>query len=167
MFDNPVFKCELLSVTPDIRVNVDENYKSNIANAETKPVSTILVQQSWNPSYMREIITKKLITLCRIEHYFTSNLINGEVISIIPKKPYFIKYNVKVGDEDMVLDDDLEEAGPDDVKEYIDAHSDKASYAKLLDSLFNQAEKYYKESYEKGVYSDRKQVKKLLKTLKK
>ena len=61
MFDKTVYKCELLSVTPDIVVYNDKSMRKNIINADTMVVANILVQKTIRPDYMREIITGKLI----------------------------------------------------------------------------------------------------------
>ena len=61
MFDKKVFKCELLSVTPDIVVYNDLSMRKNIINADTMVVANILVQKTIRPDLMREILTNKLI----------------------------------------------------------------------------------------------------------
>ncbi len=167
MFKNKVYKCDLLSITPDIRVNVDKNIRSNIKDADTEVISTIFVQPTWNPSYMKEIITKRIIPVYRIEHYETSNVLNGQTYVEVPKSPCFIKYNVKVGDEDLWLSDDLVVATPDEVKDYINRHPDKETYAFSLYEIFKRGVEYYYNSKEKGIVSDEKQIKKMLKKLKK
>lgn len=167
MFNSPVYKCKLLVVDPATRVNVDESFKDNIMNAKTKVLFEVMVQNTWNPNYFREIITNKKIPVYRLSHYVTPSALDGTTHVDLPSKPYFIKYNVDLGVEDTYIKDDLEEASPDEIEEYIESHSDKMEYASILESFFRRAEKDYKNAESMGVVSDRKQVKRLLKSLKK
>ena len=60
-FGKRIFKVNLLSVTPDIKVYKNFSKTKNITSAKKKVVTTVLVQRSLIPFYYREIITGKLI----------------------------------------------------------------------------------------------------------
>ena len=79
MFNNTVYKCDLLSVTPDIKVYTDKSMKSNVMNADTTVVTTLLVQKTFNPSYFKEIVTGRLIPIYRVITYDTNTVLNGKV----------------------------------------------------------------------------------------
>ena len=122
MFNNTVYKCELLSVTPDIKVYTDKSMKSNVMNADTTVVNTILVQKTFNPSYFKEIVTGRLIPIYRVITYDTNTVLNGKVELDPPKSPCFIKYDMTVGDEGLLLSDNLVKATADEVSEYAFNH---------------------------------------------
>ena len=166
MFNNPVYKCELLSITPDIRVNVDKSMRNNVLNADTEVVSTVLVKKTWNPDYFREIVTNKLIPVYCVITFDNNTVLNGTTERSAPKSPVFVKCHLKVGDEGLVLESDLIPATAEEVKTYVFDHMDREKYGEKLDSIFNQGMTYYNDSKAKGIESDEKQIKKYLKALK-
>ena len=166
MFNKPVYKCDLLSVTADIRVNNDESMRKNIQNADTEVVSTIYVQKTWNPSYFREIITgRKIPAYCVITHD-SNTVLNGTTEEDVPKYPVFIKYHMTVGDEGVVLNEDLVKATADEVITYTHDHVLKDEYALSLYEVFERGMKYYNDSKAKGTLSDNMRIKKMLKAIK-
>ena len=88
--NNTVYKCELLSVKPDITVNQDRSKKKNMQLAETMPVKSILVTPTWDSRFMREIITGIKIPVYRIQVIKSCNS-RGDVYTdhLPPKKTIF------------------------------------------------------------------------------
>ena len=167
MFNKPVYKCDLLSITEDIRVNNDESIKKNIANAETEVVTTIMVQQTWHPNYVKEIITGQKIPVYRIIHHKGNTVLNGTTDYEVPDYPCFIIQEMDVGNEGEVLSSNLVLATAPEVSQYINIHKRKDDYALYLYEVLKTGERYYNESKAKGVVSDRKQIKEMLKSLQK
>ena len=165
MFHKPVYKCDLLSITKDIRVNNDESISKNIADAETENICTVLVQETWNPSYVKEIITGQKIPVYRTLHYKNSTVLNGTIEREVPDYPCFIKYDMDVGDEGEILSRDLVLATAPEVSEYISIHKMKDDYALYLFEMLKRGERFYNESKAKGIVSDQKQIKQMLKSL--
>ena len=166
MFDKTVYKCELLSVTPDIVVYNDKSMRKNIINADTMVVANILVQKTIRPDYMREIITGKLIPTYQVVKFETSTANNGRVVEDAPKSPIFIKYHKTIGDEGWAKSTDLVKATLDEVNEYAFSHIDVDSYSQKIYDLFNKANEYYNNSYEKGLVSEDTQIKRMIKAIK-
>ena len=167
MFYKPVYKCDLLSVTKDIRVNNDESIRKNIADAETENICTVLVQETWNPSYVKEILTGQKIPVYRTLHYKNSTVLNGTIEREIPDYPCFIKYDMDVGDEGEILSRDLVLATAPEVSQYIDQHKMKGDFALYLYEVLKRGERLYNESKAKGIVIDRKQIRQMLKSIKK
>ncbi len=165
MFYNPVYKCKLLVIDPEARVNADQSFKTNIANAKAQETIEVMVQRDiWSFEYFREIITKKKIPTYHVSTY----TIEGKDPEVyLPRKPYYIRYNETRGIEDTFIDDDLVEATPAEIEEYIDEHPNKDDFDAILTSFFQRAERDYKKAESAGVVSDKAQVKRLLKSLKK
>jgi hypothetical protein len=166
MFDKKVFKCELLSVTPDIVVYNDKSMRKNIIDADTMVVANILVQKTIRPDYMREIITNKLIPTYQIVKFETNTANNGMIVHDAPKSPIFIKYNKTVGNNGLIFETDLVPATIDELNDYAFSHIDAESYANIIYELFNKAEEYYRNSEEKGLISEDTQIKRMIKAIK-
>ncbi len=169
--DSAVYKCDLLSITPDIRVNIDEPKKENIKNADTVVVGTIMVKPTINPKYFREIITKKLIPVYRITKRNGSGLpYGGKIFYKAPDIPCFIKYS-ETQFFDEYQGNTLKKASAEEVKNYIERYvASDGTCNELLDKLneiFKRAEEYYEEAAKKNTYSDETQIKSLIKTMRK
>lgn len=166
--DSTVYKCNLLTITEDVIVNADESKKTNIANAKIQPAITLMVQKSLSGNYFKEIITGKIIPAYR-EIYYKEEVFpfKEKVRYSFPKKPYFIKYVQRNDSINNEYTNDLKEPSLQEVKEYIKLHSDNKKFANILDTIFNQAEEYYNESLAKNNLSDEKQIKNIVKSLKK
>lgn len=166
MFDKKVFKCELLSVTPDIVVYNDLSMRKNIINADTMVVANILVQKTIRPDLMREILTNKLIPTYQVVKFETNAANNGRIVEDAPKSPIFIKYNKTIGDEGWVKNTDLVPATLEEVQQYAFEHIDVEAYAKKIYDLFDQANKYYNNAKEKDMYTDSTKIKRMIKAIK-
>ena len=127
-----------------------------------------MVEKTMNPSKMREVVTGVIIPVYRTETYERFSL-DGKICSttetVVPKKPYFVRYSVKYGLEDTYLSDDLEAVTPEELSEYINNHQDREDYKKELETSFNTLEQIYKDLYGQGVKSDSTQINEMLKVI--
>ncbi len=169
--DKKVYKCDLLSITKDIRVNVDRPKKENLLHAETQVVEQVLVEPTFNESCFREIATKKIIPAFRIfnrEDYFENY--GGVTEIMVPKTACFIKYSEEEAFGDY-KGNTLVVATADEVKAYLEQHlSPEGNYMDFeekLDWYFEKAEAYYDEAKAKGVLSDRKTIKNMIRARRK
>ena len=163
-----IYRCELLSIKPNIRVNQDESMSKNIANAEVEPVGTIMVRpSSWTDKYAFEILTNRKIPIHTTYTYQTCDMRNGDVEVSVPKSPCFIKVAKLVKDDTMELVDGAIEATPEEVYEYMAQHPNRDDYSLTLFEIFNRGRTFYDNAAKIGTYSDRKQIKILLNTLRK
>jgi len=143
MFDKKIYKCSLLSITPDIEVNKGLNMKDNIKNANLNVVMNIFVKRTINSNYVREIITNKLIPVYKISKFNTCSRNNGKIIYDVPKSPVFVQVFETIGDEGLIIESGFKEACSDDLKYYSLDHSDKDVYRRELEYYFHRGEKYY------------------------
>ena len=160
-----VYKCELLSINEDINVESDRSRRHNIANANTAPVATVLVQKTMRDNYFKEILTGILIPVYRVERYRDFDDSPVVITEEVPKYGCFIKYTARTRYE-RYLDDDLVVATADEVEEYI-RNNRKEDMTYRITSYMKNAEMYYNSAKEKDKKSDDYRVRKLLKTLRK
>lgn len=162
MFNQTIYKCDLLSVTPDIRVNQDWPKKKNISEANKKIVKTILVQPTINPQFFKEIITEKRIPVYRITKktgLFHSQ--DGDYYEYPPESPVFIL----VRENWFQPGNNLTVASNQEIQEYL-SQNNKEIYINELNEVFEQATKYYNDAFDRNHYSDKAVVKSLLKKIK-
>jgi hypothetical protein len=171
LIDKKVYKCKLLSISPDARINVDKSRKDNILNAETTEVAQVFVVPTLNRTKFREITTNRIIPAIS-ELYQEDYLENygGIVHYSVPNSACFIKYS----EREMYGDykgNSLIPATAEEVENYVIEHRSEdgsfADYNKQLDALFLQAEENYENSKSKGVISDKKAIKNTLRSLRK
>ena len=143
MFNKKIYKCALLSITPDFVFNNNQSMKENIKNAKLDVIMNIFVKKTINSNYVREIITNKLIPIYKISKFNTCSRNNGKIVYDIPKSPVFIQVFEIVGDEGLILESGLKEASSDDLKYYSLDHSDKDVYQRELEYYFHRGNKYY------------------------
>ena len=161
-----IYRCELLSIKPNIRVNKDESMRKNIANAEVEPVGEILVRPSgWSDAYVFEILTNRKIPVHTTYTYHTCDMRNGDVEVTVPKSPCFVKVAKVVKDDTTELVDGASKVTPEEVYEYMAEHPNRDDYALALFEIFNRGRMFYDNASKIGVYSDDKQIKMLLNTL--
>ena len=161
MFFGTVYKCDLHSITPHIKVNRDWSKKENIEDADTIVVAKIMVQKTFLPNIYKEIITGRLIHVYKTIRY--SYGWDGEVIEV-PAKTVFIK----IYENRLCAYNDLNIAKSYEIEKYIEKNSTNVDeYRKKLDDLITQADEYYDNSYEQENYScEKEKVKSLLKKVK-
>ena len=177
MFDSNINECELLSITSDsITIDINKTKKENIKDAlvgrDMFYVTTLMVQPTLNKKYFREIITKKLIPVCRIRTRY-SYLFLEDHEYMIPNIPCFIKYQETLwyGERRKC---DLRIAEPQQIKEYIKKHmsSDETfnKFSNELNEIFKKAEEYYDSAYtaaEEYNFKEKTAVKALIKSARK
>lgn len=162
-----VYKCRLLSVSNNIKIYKDLSKRKNIEQAETVEVETIFVQQTSNPSYLKEVISGKLIPVFRIQKITGS----GEEIiyKYPPAWPCYIKYIEELENEEY-RGNTLEEANYEELKAYYDKYRGEETTEimdKHLEEIFSQGESFYQEALKKQEMSEQGLIKKLIKSRKK
>lgn len=160
-----VYKCDLLSITPDIRVNTNQSKAHNIKNAKKEKKTTIIVKPSIFRNYFKEILTGVKIPIYRIQK--TKGYGEREY-HYPPKIPCFIQYEEQIEGEDY-LGNTLQEATLEDIKSYLEKYtskSDREKFKKELIDYFLEAEEYYKKAQEKNIVSENTEIKKLIKKIK-
>ena len=166
MFNNTVYKCDLLTIRPDIKVYNDLSMRKNIMNAETDVVCTILVQKTFNVSYYKEILTGRLIPVYQVITHSTNTSSNGKVELDPPKSPCFIKRNMTIGEEGILLYDDLEKATIEELQDYSFSHINVERYKDYLFEVFGTGMKYYNDAKLKGEVTGENRIKRFLKAIK-
>ena len=149
MFNNPIYKCSLYSITSSIEVDPNKTMRENIENAPTTPISTVLVRKTIHPRYFREIVTGKLLPVYT-ETTFTNTLLKGDVEREIPKSPVFIKVNRVEGHAGEEVYTDLEKATPSEVEEYYIDHGDRGFFDLSLYEVFARGYGIYEKAREKS-----------------
>ena len=82
---NEIYKCYLLSISPNATIDLNKTKKENIANLKLLPTKQIMVQPTENNNYVQEIITEELIPIYHII----------EKESIFNKEKRFKNYSIK------------------------------------------------------------------------
>ena len=143
-----IYKCDLLSITKDIKVDKDKSKRENIRSAETEVVETVMVERTLLKDSFKELITGKIIpAYCISTHKIDKNY-EGATYHYVPKKPYFIKYH-----EEEIVDEyqgnDLQLATADELEEYVAQNMPGGNFTNFsdrLDKIFKIAETYYNEA---------------------
>ena len=160
-----IFKVELLSITPSIKVLVDKNMKDNIANADTEVVANLIVKKTfWNEGF-REVITNKLIPVfyeTTEETRHTYNILVKEA----PKSPVFFKIKRERDINGTIVRDNLQKARVEDLKMYAFDHVDRENFEKKLNDIFSRAQEYYNASKAQNNVTEETEIKRWLKTIK-
>lgn len=158
----PIYKCELLSISPDSRINCDQSLRENVKHAETLSTIKLLVQPTIRQGYFKEILTGRKIPVYRIQKHLGDHYsIDDFYYHFVPNSPCFIQFQEKILGEEY-LENNLVEATYDDVLDYCNSYS-KESLEKTLDEIFYKGEECYRSLQAKGEISDSLKIKKLLK----
>ncbi len=167
MFKRRIYKCDLLSISPDTVIYSDKSMKKNLENANTNVVATILVKETINIDYVREIVTNKLIPIYKIVTYDAPGYRHhGTIDHIVPKSPVFIKISETLGFEGIIEESDFTPATNDEIKEYLTLHNDPKKYKNELEEIFRLGEEYYNNSRAKGIVTEETEIKRMIKTIK-
>ena len=149
MFNNPIYKCSLYSITSDIEVDPNKSMRENIETAPAVSIATVLVKKTILPGCFREIVTSKLLPVYT-ETTYTNTLLEGDAEREIPKSPVFIKVNRVLGHAGEEVYTDLDKATPSEVEEYYIDHSDKGFYDVALYDVFSRGYSIYDKAREKA-----------------
>lgn len=158
----PIYKCELLSISPDSRINCDESLRENVKHAETLSTIELLVQPTIRQGYFKEILTGRKIPVYRIQKHLGDHYsIDDFYYHFVPKSPCFIQFQEKILGEGH-LENNLVEATYDDVENYLNLYS-REELNEELDEIFHRGEVCYRTLEAKGEVSDSQKIKRLLK----
>lgn len=155
-----IYKCDLLSVTENMKVYNGYSRKQNIKQAyaeeATQSVETLYVDMTSDPEYMREVITKELIPAYRIRITTGGEL--EDIVEHYPPKNWacFIIYTEKIK-MDMHSGIDLDEASADELQEYYDRWQGQDNPTIMhdrLEELFLRGEAYYQAAAKNPVPSE-------------
>lgn len=169
-FDRTVYECDLLSITPNIKVNSDwENWK-NIENAKTKVAARIMVQPTIRKNIYREIVTGMPIPVYRITKRNNEFMPDDEEeCHFVPYQPVFIKIRGYSNRSCPKL-----VANFKDIKKYIEKNTaPNVDYKAQLEDIFQKAEEYYKNAYmldrqeKSDRHSQKQEIESMLRTLRK
>ena len=167
MNNKTIYKCYLLTITKDIKINTSKTIQENISNAKVESTKIILVQPTNNPNFFKEIISEKLIPVYRItekKSFFNEYKTNYEYT--IPKTPYFIKYIERRNYNNEIITS-LKEANLEEIQSYIDINaSTKERYYKFINELNTIIEASKKHYYNAAKNSDSEKIKALIRHLK-
>lgn len=166
MFDKNIYKVNLLSIKPDIKVYSDKRMTENIKNAETEVVAELIVRRTMWSDEFREILTNIKIPVYYInfpDSHSRSPLLAAHVP---PRSPVFIKVEQVLGYERIIQSDNLQKASVEDLKQYAFDHINIDSYARKIKDYFVKGKSYYDEAKAKNIVSEEKQIKSWLKTIK-
>ena len=155
-----IYKCPLLIVSSDSRVNCDESKRKNIENAKTEQKKVILVQHSISQRYFKEIVTKEKIPVYRIQEIGGNPPQEPIIYHFAPNKPYFIQYEEKLENEEY-RENTLEEATIDEIVDYLQ-NTDIEEMKRELDYIFHLAEENYQQAANRKQISNQAMIKKLL-----
>lgn len=180
-YGGTVYSAKLISITEDIEVYIDLSREENIFNAKTQYVEKILVQETSNKYYYREILTGKLIPAS----FANKHIIDDDFFD--PEYEYeyrSYKHCVFLEFIDRYKNNNfwriwkfqyrskspLEEISSTILEDYIATHTSEYkgfnSFGEYLDFIFARGEKFYKDSEAKGHLSDSKLIEDILKNLK-
>ena len=155
-----VYKCSLLIIAEDARINIDQSKRKNIKHAKKEAKKELLVQPTMSRHYFREIVTNQKIPVYRIQNLGASTI--GELIyHYPPKEPYFIQYDEIIENEEY-LGNSLQEASLKEIQDYLD-NNDPDILSKEIQEIMNQAEQNYQKAKDKKEISDQAKIKQLLK----
>lgn len=166
MFDKNIYKVELLSIKPDIKVYSDKRMTDNIRDAETEVVAQLIVRRTMWSDEFREVLTNIKIPVYYINFpdiYTRSPLMAAHVP---PKSPVFIKVEQVLSYERIIQSDNLQKASVDDLKQYAFDHIDVDGYARKIKDYFVRGKSYYDKAKAQNIVSEEKQIKSWLKTIK-
>ena len=162
-----IYKCYLLTITKDIKINTNKTIQENISNAKVESKKLILVQPTNNPNFFKEIISEKLIPVYRIaekKSFLSEYKTNYEYT--IPKTPYFIKYTEKINYNNEIITT-LKEAKLEEIQSYIDINAaTKERYYKFINELNNIIETSNRIYYNATKDSESEKIKSLIRHLK-
>ena len=160
-----IFKVDLLSITPDIKVYIDRKMEDNIVEANTTVVEHLIVKKArWQDGF-REILTNKFIPVF-YETTIDNYTLHGRKILEAPKSPVFVRVERTKGTQGYTLRDNLKSASVEDLKTYAFDHINREDFARKLDEIFKTGEAYYNESKAKNEVTEETQIKRWLKTIK-
>ena len=153
-----IYKCDLLSITEGMKVyngySKPQNIQQAVADDNIQSVERLYVQPV-DSKYMKEIITKELIPIYRIQ--ITAG---GQLDDIVEQYPpawvCFIKYTEEM-DMDMYRENSLEEANADEIQEYYNmwhGEEDSSIMHDRLEELFIRGEEYYQTAAKNPVPSE-------------
>ena len=184
MYFDKVYKCDLLSITPDIEVYDNVDKKINIFYADLKPVKKIIVRRTLNPYVYQEVLTGKLIPTLSLREGLDFRLTkscafiqclykNSRLSSPVCMSEDFIAYRNKLNNVGRILADrfyandvkrffknatPFTEASASELKKYIQENIDDfGSYNTFLNELneiFVEAERYYNGYYKNYIDED-------------
>lgn len=157
-----VYKCDLLSITPNIKVENDQSKKHNIKSAQKEKKKTIIVKPTIFRNYFKEILTGIKIPIYRIQKIKGYEELEYHYP---PKTPCYIQYTEEIDGEEY-LGNTLQEATLEEIKAYLDRYSSETDIEQLrkeITSCFFEAEEYYKKAQGKKNVSESAEIKKLIK----
>lgn len=154
-----IYKCNLLSVTENTKVYSGYSKKQNIKQAcaeeAVRPVETLYVEMSSDPAYMKEVITKELIPIYRIQITTGGGL--EDIVEHYPTSwACFIQYTEEM-EMDMYSGNTLEEATADELQDYYDRWQGEDNPTIMhdrLEELFSRGEAYYQAAAKNPVISE-------------
>lgn len=162
LFNDTVYKCDLLSVAPDAKIYCDKSKRQNIADAKTIKVKEIMVQRGLLSNYMIEIITGRKIPIYLIQKLPGYSFETEELIYRYPPKSSCFVRCIEEYDGEEYLKDNLKKATFEEVEHYLESN-DPLELAEVFATLFDTADDYYQEAFNKKIESDEKKIKKILK----
>lgn len=186
-YGGKVYRAKLVSITPEIKVYNDLSREQNIINAEERDVTDILVQETSNKYYCREVITGKLIPVSyakymNYEGYYEFKNYEHCVFVRIDEIYFYITgffwrygshrlYDISAENLEKYI---AERKGKYKARIYVGKYDyeyeykykEFDSFKDYIDYILSQGEKFYKDSQAKGEISDDKKNEEILEELK-
>ena len=173
-YGGKVYRVNLSSITHDITVYNNRSKSSNISNAESQVIDTIMIQETSSNKYYREIITGDLIPISTViyviegfEVVATNKLYSNSCLYVYLSKECWRDNGAFLG----YCVDPRQDATSNEIEQYIQerakGYKGFPSFESYLDHLYERAESYYNQAKQKGEISDEQKTKKILEYLQK
>lgn len=156
-----IYKCPLLIVTSEIKINEKESKKRSIRNAPTEEKKEILVQPTISQYYFKELLTDEKIPVYRIQRIIGAPYQEDIIYHYPPNSPYFIQYEETIDNEEY-RGNTLQKPSIEEIIKYLE-ENDVEQFKEELNQIIREANENFQRSKEKHIKSDQVILKQLLK----